>query len=76
MEKNLILKIFEGNDIYDKNVLAITEEEITQALKDTIGLVSSVSLGLDEINESSVPYVILNTYNEIVKISKGIEYSI
>lgn len=71
-----ILKVFEGNDVYDKNVLAITEEEITQTLKDVIGLVSSVSLGLDEVNESSVPYAILNAYNEVVKVSKGIEYSI
>lgn len=64
-----VIKVFEGSDIYSKELLRISEENITKSLNESISLVAALSLGSSTTTEASVPFEIKNAFADIVKIS-------
>ncbi|KAL6120612.1 hypothetical protein NUSPORA_02628 [Nucleospora cyclopteri] len=71
-----ILKVFEGKEIYDKKVLAVTQEEVEESFKQTIGLIACISLGTDTLTDASIPYEIMAANAEIKKVAAGVDYLI
>ncbi|XP_077301419.1 uncharacterized protein LOC143922000 [Arctopsyche grandis] len=64
-----IIKIFEGSEVYSKDLLKITEEDTKNTIHEAIALLASISLGSSTTSEVSVPYEIRNAFADIVKIS-------
>ncbi|ELA42616.1 uncharacterized protein VICG_00368 [Vittaforma corneae ATCC 50505] len=71
-----IIKIFESDEVYDKKLLQITEEDVTSILQEAIGIVAAISLGSSTSTEASVPFEIRNAFADIVKISLATGFSI
>lgn len=71
-----IIKVFEGSDVYSKDLLRISEESISNALNESISLMAALSLGSSITTEASVPFEIKNAFADVVKISLGSGFKI
>lgn len=71
-----VLKVFEGKEIYGKEVLAISDETIENSLKEACARIAAISLGTDTLTDASAPYEIMSASNEIKKIAAGLDYII
>ena len=71
-----ILKIFEGSEVYSKDLLKISEKDILQSLNESVSLIAALSLGSSTTTEASIPFEIKNAFADIVKISLGSGFKI
>merc|ERR1712131_220862 len=69
-EANLLslLKIFESGEVFDKSVLAVTDEIVQDSIKEAISLIACVSLGTGMLTEASLPYEIMEAKNDLKKV--------
>lgn len=71
-----IIKIFEDGDMYEKDLLYITEESIIEAFNQSVSLVAAVSLGTQTVTEASIPFEIRNAFADLVKVSLATGFEI
>lgn len=71
-----ILKIFEGEEVYSKDILQVSEEDISSTMSESISLLAALSLGTSTTTEASVPFEVKNAFADIVKISLGSGFKI
>merc|ERR1712131_47502 len=63
-----LLKIFESGEVFDKSVLAVTDEIVQNSIKEAISLIACVSLGTGMLTEASLPYEIMEAKNDLKKV--------
>ncbi len=71
-----IVKIFENGEVYDKELLNITEESVSKTLGDAISMVAALSLGTNTSTEASVPFEIRNAFADLAKVSLATGFEI
>lgn len=71
-----IVKIFENNEVYDKTLLKISEEDISSSFNEAVSLIAALSLGSNTTTEASAPFEIRNAYADVMKISLASGFSI
>lgn len=71
-----VLKVFEGNDVFDKSILMIGEDDVENCMKECISLTAAISLGTGISTPASVPYEIKNAFADIAKVSLGLSFNI
>ncbi|ORD94019.1 RLA0 [Enterospora canceri] len=71
-----ILRVFEGDESFGRDVLAVSDEQIEMAMADSIAMVACVSLGTDTVTDASVPYEIIGASQEIKKVAAGVDYDV
>lgn len=71
-----ILNVFDNGEIYGKELLKITQEQISDSIEETVSLLAALSLGSNTTTDASVPFEIRNAFADVVKISLGTEFKI
>ncbi|KAM0679822.1 ribosomal protein P0 (A0) (L10E) [Glugoides intestinalis] len=71
-----IIKVFENNESYGKELLDITEEVVSESIKDAVCLLAAVSLGSNTTTEVSVPFELKNAFADIAKLSLATGFNI
>ncbi len=67
-----IIKIFEADDVYDKNVLLIDEATIENEISQQIDRIAKLSLGSGIVTEASLSYEMAKAYSDIQKLALGL----
>ncbi|OQS54017.1 RPP0 [Ecytonucleospora hepatopenaei] len=71
-----ILKVFEGDEIFDKKVLAVSEKEVEDTFSEVVGVLATFSLGVGMLTEASLPYEISSAHKDIKKVSLALDFEI
>lgn len=71
-----IIKIFENGESYEKDILRIGEEDISNSLKEASSLLAALSIGSGIVTEASVPFEIRNAFADLVKVSLATGFKI
>lgn len=71
-----IMQCFEGKEIFGKELLLITEKDISDMISETVASIAAFSLGSGVTTACSVPYEISNAFADIAKISLATGFSI
>lgn len=69
-----ITKCFEGDEIFTKDVLAITQEQVDASLAEAVGMVAMVSLGTETLTDASLKYEIAGAYKDVKKVSLALDF--
>ncbi|KAI5150950.1 large subunit ribosomal protein LP0 [Enteropsectra breve] len=67
-----ILKIFEGKEIYGKDVLLIDESDIEASIAECVSTIAAFSLGAGITTEASLGFEISNAFADIRKVALGL----
>lgn len=70
-----IIKVFENNEVYEKDLLTISEESVASKLQEAVAPVAALSLGIKTTSEASAPFEIRNAFADLLNVSlaTGIE---
>lgn len=71
-----IVKVFENGDVFNKELLEITEEQIAKSIEESVSMLAALSLGSETTTEASVPFEIKNAFADVVKISLATGFTI
>lgn len=71
-----IVNIYEGSESFAKDVLLIEEDDIANAMSESISLVAALSLGTGIPTPASVPYEIMNAFADVTMVSLGLGINI
>mmetsp|Transcript_31338 Transcript_31338/g.76779 ORF Transcript_31338/g.76779 Transcript_31338/m.76779 type:complete len:316 (-) Transcript_31338:44-991(-) len=69
-------EIYDNGAIYSSKVLDITDDDLTEKIKEGITNLTAVALGADYPIESSVPHSLINGFKNVMYASLGTEYTI
>lgn len=71
-----IIKVFENNEAYGKELLEITEECVSKSINNAVCLLAAISLGSNITTEVSVPFELKNAFANIAKVSLATGFNI
>lgn len=71
-----IIKIYEGGEVYKKDILLIDETCIASMVAETAAQIAAFSLGAGITTEASLPYEISNAFTDVKKVALGLGISI
>ena len=67
--------VYEDGQIFDKNVLNITNDDILKKLQKAIGNLSAASLGAGYPIAASAPHSLINAFKNLIGVSFASDYS-
>lgn len=71
----VILKVYDNGNVYDANVLNITDESVLDAFKLGIKNVASISLTTNYPTLASFPHMLINSYRNVLSVSIATDYT-
>lgn len=71
-----LITLFEGKEIYSKELLMISNADIEKSLQDCCTSLAAISLGAGISTPASVPYEIKNAFANVAKVSLALGFKI
>jgi len=69
-----MVAVYDSGSVFDAEILNMTDADILSRFAVGIGIVASVSLGINYPNIASFPHVVLNSYKNLLAVAIGTDY--